>query len=628
MKKRHVVRTGKTLYIILSFCLSFSIDLSSQICEGNLGENIFTEGDFGSGSANVLLQDPQIAPGYYYNTNPPPYDGSYTVSNNTDEWLGLYPTWLGIGDNSPDPEGYMMVVNASFEPGLFYEQEIDGLCENTLYVFSADIINMIEQSVTGHIDPNVSFLIDGVQVYSTGDIAQENQWNTYGFTFITDPGQTYVTLSLQNNAPGGIGNDLALDNITFRPCGPEALILPFDIANICEDGDPIDLEATIIGDQYDNPAFQWQQSFDEGMTWEDVPGATSSTFTHTNLASGFYYYRYLLAGAQANVGNPKCRVISNVKIIHVVPKFYTIIDTLCQGLSFEVGNSVYSNAGIYVDSLISSLGCDSIVTLDLTILPDAGIDATIIVNDPQCSDTDDGSIAIDTVINGTPPLTYYFNNELYLNGSVISDLAVGNYLISITDYYGCSFEEEVILEGPPPFIIDLGPDWTVELGESIRLEPISSDMIASYVWQPADLVDCVADCWNLEWVPPNSLSLSLVAYSENDCVASDLVLIEVIKNRKVYIPNTFTPNGDGTNDFFTIFGDIPNVQKIEKMIIFDRWGGVAFEKHDFLPNEQLNGWDGTSNGETLDAGVFVYLVEIRFLDDEVLRYSGDISLIK
>ena len=408
LNKRLILKAKKYFYFALSLCMLGFLDLSGQICEGNLGENIFTEGDFGSGADNILTPNPMIAPGYIYNTNPPPFDGSYTVSNNTEEWLGIFPSWLKIGDNSPDPQGYMMVVNASFEPGLFYEQEVDGLCENTLYVFSADVINMIEQGVGGHIAPNVSFLIDGVQIYTSGDIAQDNQWNTYGFTFITDPGQTSITLSLRNNAPGGIGNDLAIDNISFRPCGPEALILPTDIENICEDGDPIDLEATIIGNQYDNPAFQWQESFNGGVTWVDIPGATSSTYTHTNLASGFYYYRYLLAGAQANVSNPKCRVISNVKVVNVVPKFYSLIDTLCEGLSYEFGNSSYSNTGIYVDSLISSLGCDSIVTLDLTIIPDVGIEAIILANDPQCFDTDDGSITIDTVINATPPLSYFF----------------------------------------------------------------------------------------------------------------------------------------------------------------------------------------------------------------------------
>ena len=145
---------------------------------------------------------------------------------------------------------------------------------------------------------------------------------------------------------------------------------------------------------------------------------------------------------------------------------------------------------------------------------------------------------------------------------------------------------------------------------------------------PLDLMGCEENCWDLEWIPPNSTVVTLMATSTNDCEATDSVNIEVIKKRKVYIPNAFSPNGDGVNDYFTIFGAIPNVHRIEKLIVFDRWGGVVFEKHDFLPNELLNGWDGTFKGKQLSNGVFAYLAEIRFLDDEIVRYTGDISLIK
>ncbi len=264
----------KKIIPILILLLLIIWQLPAQICDGNIGENIFTEGDFGSGPANVLLPDPQIAPGYNYQSNPPPNDGFYTITNNTSSWGSFASNWANIGDNSSDPNGYMMVVNASFTPGLFYEQEVDGLCENTLYVFSADVINLI--TGVGAIKPNVSFLLDGMVLYETGDIPTNAQWNTYGFTFTTAVGQTSLTLALRNNAPGGGGNDLALDNITFRPCGPEALILPTDIANICEDGSPIDLEATILGNQYATPVVQWQQSFDEGATWVDIVGATDT----------------------------------------------------------------------------------------------------------------------------------------------------------------------------------------------------------------------------------------------------------------------------------------------------------------------------------------------------------------
>jgi len=116
--------------MILFLLNGISFGLFAQACDGNLGENIFEEGDFGSGANNILLPDPMIAPGYAYNASPPPVDGLYVITNNTGAWSGLFTTWLNIRDNSSDPNGYMMVVNASFEPGSFYEQQVDGLCEN------------------------------------------------------------------------------------------------------------------------------------------------------------------------------------------------------------------------------------------------------------------------------------------------------------------------------------------------------------------------------------------------------------------------------------------------------------------------------------------------------------------
>jgi gliding motility-associated-like protein len=612
---------------LLTFLLLSAIffTASAQICDGNLGENIFTEGDFGFGPANVLLPNPQIAPGYNYQTNPPPDDGYYTITNNTSQWGSFASNWADIADNSTDPNGYMMVVNASYTPGLFYEQEVEGLCENTLYVFSVDVYNLM---LVSGIRPNISFLLDGIVVYQTGDISNNQKWNTYGFTFTTAPGQTSITLALQNNAPGGIGNDLALDNITFRPCGPEALILPTDIANICEDGSPIQLEATVVGSQYNTPNFQWQQSFDEGMTWVDIAGETGMTYTHTDLSGGFYYYRYLLANDPSNLLNSKCRVVSNIKIVNVVPKFYTIVDTLCQGLSFSLGNNLYSNTGIYVDSLLTSIGCDSIVTLDLTIVPAGNLEAAFNISDPSCSDLLDGSIQVDTIINGTGPYSIYINDELASNPGSLFNLGEATYTYRIIDHFGCSFEETISLQTPNPFTIELGDDWQINLGESISLNPFFSEPADNYLWSPADLIDCDLDCETLDFTPTQSALYSLTATSLSGCLATDSIFVEVATVRQVYIPNSFSPNFDGINDFFTIYGGVPNVQQIEELIIFDRWGGVVFEQKGFLPNDESAGWDGTKRKKSLDTGTYAYLAKIRFLDQVVVLYEGDVVLIK
>jgi hypothetical protein len=121
-------RSCNLIYVVFLFFPFFLIQtIYSQpvLCNGNLGDNIFTEGDFGKGNANVVAMNPGYAPGFIYTTNVPPDDGQYTITNDMRPWSNIFPTWIQIGDNSTDPKGYMMVVNASYAPGIFYEQIID-----------------------------------------------------------------------------------------------------------------------------------------------------------------------------------------------------------------------------------------------------------------------------------------------------------------------------------------------------------------------------------------------------------------------------------------------------------------------------------------------------------------------
>ena len=615
---------------LICFCFLFSPMLHAQIgevCSGNLGENIFTDGDFGEGSLNIPSTDPGIAPGYSYTRNGPPFDGFYTITNDMSRWQGLFGTWLGIGDNSTNPNGYMMVVNADFSPGLFYEEVIDGLCENTLFEFSADVINLIRQGVTDHIKPNVSFLLDDEVVLSTGDIPQDNRWHTYGITFETKPGQTSLKLSLRNNAPGGIGNDLALDNISFRACGPEALILPREIANICEDGDPIPLEATIIGDQYPNPSVQWQQSLDGGLSWTNIPGANSTTIMHNQLQGGFYDYRYLLAATPENLANGKCRVVSNVKTVHVVPKFYSLTDSICQGLSYTVGPSTYTETGVYTDSLLTSIGCDSIVTLNLIVLPDQNITADLTVTDPNCSGEANASIMVNQVSNAYAPYDisiYNFRGKEELN----TGLLAGNYKVEIIDRFGCQGTIPVSISDPPLFTISLGADTAIRLGDPLLINPSANYNITQYIWTPDD-INCGQDsCQSLSFFPLQSDLYKLEAVTERGCRAIDSIQIEVLEHRAVFMPNAFSPNGDGVNDYFTVYGNSPLVKQVEKLSIFDRWGNLIFETGPIEPNNPVLGWDGRQGADTPASNIYVYQALVRFIDEKIFPITGDILLIR
>ena len=596
-----------------------------QICNGNLGENIFEEGDFGEGTFNIVNTDPSIAPGYTYSIAPPPNDGFYTITNNTTFWGSFAQNnWDDIQDNSSDRYGYMMVVNASYDPGLFYEKLVDGLCANTEYVFSADIYNLADG-----IRPNVSFLLDGEEQYNTGNIPFNHRWITYGFTFTTAPGQTSITLALRNNAPGGIGNDLALDNISFQACGPEALILPEQIANICEDGEPITLEATILENDYDTTYIQWQISLDEGDTWTNIPGATGTSVDHTILSGGYYHYRYLLSNDPNNLQNTKCRVVSNVKVVYVVPKFYTINDTICEGLSYQVGPSSYNLPGTYVDSLKTVLGCDSIVTLNLVIAPEPGIEAEIEGNDPVCYNEGSGSIIVRSIFNGNPPYTILADGSEIPLGDVYNNLFAGAYPYLITDRFGCRLQRDVVLNNPDSLYIELGPNVEIELGDTLLPEFFSGMEIGTYRWEMNDSVWCEGECQDWAFLPIKSGWVKLDVSFINGCTAYDSVFVHLIPNREIYAPTAFTPNGDGVNDFFNLFGKMPKVELISRISVFNRWGRKIFEKESVQPNSLSDGWDGSINGSGVaPEGVYVVLAAVRYLDGKTIPYAYTVTLLK
>ncbi|MEM9929110.1 MAG: gliding motility-associated C-terminal domain-containing protein [Bacteroidota bacterium] len=614
-------------YFLALSCLFLGPFLHAQVCTGNLGENIFVAGDFGSGAANIVQVNPMIAPGFNYQRNPPPNDGFYTITNDMRRWAGTFPTWDAFPDNSNDPNGYMMVVNANFSPGKFYEQQVDDLCENTLYQFSADVRNILMRGTNGLV-PNVSFAIDDVIQFTTGPIPENQAWNSYGFTFTTAPGQTSVLLSLSNNAPGGFGNDLAIDNIAFRACGPEARIAGAEELRICEDGGPATLTAEILGNQYDDPSVQWQQSADGLTNWQNLTGETNLTYLHTEMASGFYFYRYLLANGDVNLANSKCRVVSNVKTVFVVPKRYEIIDTICSGLTFEVGPSSYNSTGVSVDTLLSSLGCDSIVTLRLTVEPDPGLVPDFELVNPSCSYLSDGSITLSGVMNGVEPFTYEFDTLETFIGSTISDLAEGDYPYRITDRYGCTVAAAVSLRSPNPFRIELGDDQVVNLGEEIRLTPSASEPIVSYAFSPPGVVDCTEDCDGVVIFPSEGTDLRLLATSAAGCESLDSISITVIKTRQLYLPSAFSPNGDGINDRFTLFGDTPNVSDLVTLEVFDRWGNQVFFGENLPPNDTSVGWDGQINGEAAATGTYTYTAAVRFLDGVVERFAGVVVLVR
>ena len=233
---------------------------------------------------------------------------------------------------------------------------------------------------------------------------------------------------------------------------------------------------------------------------------------------------------------------------------------------------------------------------------------------------------------GVPPFEYSVRpNSGFQPDTILSGLPAGIYTVYQRDANGCivSFPGVEIFQ-PDEILVDAGPDQVVDLGDEVTLTAIMSpfDPTASYNWLQLSDSLCVADsCRTVNFLPTSSQEYDVEVTDGDGCTAIDRVLVRVVPVREVYIPNAFSPNSDGVNDFFTLFGG-PGVREIRELKIFDRWGELIWEGGNFQPNVERLGWNGMFRGKTLNPGVFVYSATVEYIDDRVLTYGGDVALLR
>ncbi len=250
------------------------------------------------------------------------------------------------------------------------------------------------------------------------------------------------------------------------------------------------------------------------------------------------------------------------------------------------------------------------------------------VIEPDCEGFQTGAITVQGQ-GGTPPYSYALNSDVYSNFNTFNYLAAGNYQLFIRDSVGCILDTVVTIKQPNGIDVSLGEDKHVKYGEQVQLLAqvnILPNDIDTIVWIFPTGLDCT-NCLNPNLVATQTISYTVRVTNIYGCWDEDDVLITVFKDEPVYIPNVFTPNNDGFNDVFMLFSN-ENVQKVNYLSIFTRWGAKVFEEKDFLPNDPTFGWDGKLNNELMNPAVFVYLAEITMTDGTIKFYKGDLTLIR
>jgi hypothetical protein len=346
------------------------------MCPNSVGANsIGTEfnGTFGSGKPRNRGVSANVPVGYTYATfsSNMPNDYYYGIANNTsintgyttlntwpkpDNTHRVFGVWDIIGDHTgatnpllgnpaadtvANPNGgYMLVINAAYRIDSAFQQTISGLCPNTYYEISVWMRNICSlcgcdssgrgATTAGYIPtapndssgvyPNLSFSVDGLDYYTTGNITYSGEWIKKGFTFLTGPTQTSFTLKFFNNAPGGGGNDWALDDISVATCSPNLAFTPDNNPVICT-GNVVDLGAYIRSYFNNYTYYKWQKSIDNGLNWVDASPVGTGTptwngsdweyytaypsFLATTADSGTKF-RVIVASTAANIADANC----------------------------------------------------------------------------------------------------------------------------------------------------------------------------------------------------------------------------------------------------------------------------------------------------------------------------------
>jgi len=172
-----------------------------------------------------------------------------------------------------------------------------------------------------------------------------------------------------------------------------------------------------------------------------------------------------------------------------------------------------------------------------------------------------------------------------------------------------------------------GPaEITTPLGIPVTLPMTYSANIVTYAWTPTSNLDCPT-CPNPAATLINSTEYYVTVTDNNSCKASDSIFVKTICNSQNYfLPNTFSPNGDGVNDYFYPRGT--SLYNVQSLTVFNRWGQMVFQRRDFPANAENMGWDGTFNGRPAPADAYVYIVEVICDNSQVVALHGSVTLLR
>ena len=246
----------------------------------------------------------------------------------------------------------------------------------------------------------------------------------------------------------------------------------------------------------------------------------------------------------------------------------------------------------------------------------------------KCYGEANGIISVDA-FGGTQPYLYSLGGKSYNGINQIVGVKAGNYEVFIQDANGCKWFDKVQVNQPAKFAIETINDVTINLGDSILLSAnvknSQGNVNISWLAPYEKTLSCVK-CPNPMSKPMYTITYGVVGIDSVGCRAMDSLKITVVKPRYIAVPTAFTPNEDKVNDGLYVRGK--EGTKILVYRVYDRWGELLYEAHNFKINDSNFGWDGTFKGQPMTSGVYVWYIEAEYIDGAKEILKGHTTLMR
>ncbi len=286
--------------------------------------------------------------------------------------------------------------------------------------------------------------------------------------------------------------------------------------------------------------------------------------------------------------------------------------------------TVYTQSGSYSDTLTNVNGCDSVFSVNLTITGLPTITATS--QSASCGLPDGNATA--TAAGGAGNYSYSWSNGA--TGNFVTGISSGNYVVTATDQNGCASSIQVtVLNDPPSDVSITANDSCLE--NYIPFSILTAEAISSVTWNFGDTASG-ANNTSSSLLPTHlfsstgsyNVTANIIATCGSFQINYPLQIVQcdsIINDCTLYLPNAFTPNDDGINDEFNPI-TICTLEQY-KLSIFDRWGELIFKT-----SNQSDKWDGNYKNSACPDGAYVYLIAYKFPTLPTKNVYGTITLLR